>query len=315
MECLRGSRRTRDLLVLARALLSLAEERLVCRPMKGTAARGYWAEQDDMLGRALRASEKNRAENVMIVDMVRNDIGRIAKTGTVKVDVAVRRRTLSRPVADDLDGRRYRRDAIAAPDVGGDVPVGLDHRCPQAQRDGNHQRSRDDATRHLHRGDRVRLPARPLPFQRCDPIRGDRPRQGTAELGVGSGIVWDSVDRDESDECLLKARVIGPRRRAVAALALIRDPRFARIRALGDDLVDARGRVRPARPPPRAARRVRGLFRCAGDPRRCGACSPRPSATCGDPPRCGSCSKPTKGSCAKRSIWSLEGTDAGGDGG
>nr|MBA3640443.1 chorismate-binding protein [Acidobacteriota bacterium] len=63
---------------------SLEGERLLCRPMKGTAPRGYWIAQDDALGRALRDSEKNRAENVMIVDMVRNDIGRIARVGSVR---------------------------------------------------------------------------------------------------------------------------------------------------------------------------------------------------------------------------------------
>ena len=56
-----------------------------CRPMKGTARRGRFAEEDDAAARALAASEKERAENVMIVDLVRNDLGRVARTGTVRV--------------------------------------------------------------------------------------------------------------------------------------------------------------------------------------------------------------------------------------
>jgi para-aminobenzoate synthetase/4-amino-4-deoxychorismate lyase len=55
------------------------------RPMKGTAARGLWFEQDVDQAKRLRASEKERAENVMIVDMVRNDLGRIARPGSVRV--------------------------------------------------------------------------------------------------------------------------------------------------------------------------------------------------------------------------------------
>ena len=55
------------------------------RPMKGTAARGLWFEQDLEQARRLRESEKERAENVMIVDMVRNDLGRIARPGSVRV--------------------------------------------------------------------------------------------------------------------------------------------------------------------------------------------------------------------------------------
>src|SRR5688572_7487731 len=58
---------------------------LVARPMKGTSRRGRTAEEDDARARALHLSEKNRAENVMVVDMVRNDLGRIAETGSVDV--------------------------------------------------------------------------------------------------------------------------------------------------------------------------------------------------------------------------------------
>jgi para-aminobenzoate synthetase/4-amino-4-deoxychorismate lyase len=53
--------------------------------MKGTAARGLWFEQDLEQAERLRSSEKERAENVMIVDMVRNDLGRIARAGSVHV--------------------------------------------------------------------------------------------------------------------------------------------------------------------------------------------------------------------------------------
>jgi para-aminobenzoate synthetase/4-amino-4-deoxychorismate lyase len=55
------------------------------KPMKGTAARGLWYEDDVAQAEALSQSEKERAENVMIVDMVRNDLGRIARQGTVRV--------------------------------------------------------------------------------------------------------------------------------------------------------------------------------------------------------------------------------------
>lgn len=61
-------------------------DRIVARPMKGTAPRGRWSEEDRALLASLLASEKERAENVMIVDLIRNDLGRIAKFGTVKVE-------------------------------------------------------------------------------------------------------------------------------------------------------------------------------------------------------------------------------------
>jgi para-aminobenzoate synthetase/4-amino-4-deoxychorismate lyase len=58
--------------------------RLVTRPMKGTAPRGRWAEEDVALRDQLAASTKNRAENVMIVDLCRNDLSRVCTVGSVR---------------------------------------------------------------------------------------------------------------------------------------------------------------------------------------------------------------------------------------
>ncbi len=55
------------------------------RPMKGTAARGRWLAEDLERAVALQTSDKERAENVMVVDLLRNDLGRIAEVGSVRV--------------------------------------------------------------------------------------------------------------------------------------------------------------------------------------------------------------------------------------
>lgn len=78
----------------ARTVLSFSPElfvarrgpRLTTRPMKGTAPRHPDPAEDERLGQALLASDKNRAENLMIVDLLRNDLGRLAEPGSVKVE-------------------------------------------------------------------------------------------------------------------------------------------------------------------------------------------------------------------------------------
>ncbi|MBL7373588.1 chorismate-binding protein, partial [Escherichia coli] len=58
---------------------------LTAKPMKGTARRGATAAEDDALAAHLAADIKQRAENLMIVDLMRNDLARIARPGTVRV--------------------------------------------------------------------------------------------------------------------------------------------------------------------------------------------------------------------------------------
>lgn len=65
---------------------SLKDGKIVTRPMKGTARRGRWAEEDSAAIEQLKNSPKEKAENLMIVDLLRNDLGIVAETGSVTVD-------------------------------------------------------------------------------------------------------------------------------------------------------------------------------------------------------------------------------------
>ena len=66
-------------------LVRVADGRVTLRPIAGTRPRGATPEADDALADELLADEKERAEHVMLVDLGRNDVGRIARFGTVKV--------------------------------------------------------------------------------------------------------------------------------------------------------------------------------------------------------------------------------------
>ena len=64
-------------------------ERLRTRPMKGTAPRGRYASEDNLIARDLARDPKQRSENTMIVDLMRNDLSRIADTGNSQGDETV----------------------------------------------------------------------------------------------------------------------------------------------------------------------------------------------------------------------------------
>jgi len=66
--------------------LRIDGERITTRPMKGTTPRGRWPEEDEAAALRLLDSRKDRAENAMIVDLLRNDLGRIARAGSVRVE-------------------------------------------------------------------------------------------------------------------------------------------------------------------------------------------------------------------------------------
>ena len=182
--------------------------RIVCRPMKGTWPRGYWPAQDDARGEVLRSSEKNRAENVMIVDMVRNDLGRVASTGSIQVaslfDVeryplqwqmtSTVEAALSHPTLDRLFEAMF--------------PCGSITGAPK-RRSMEIIRELESTPRGVYTGaiGYISPHGRSHFSVAIRTVVVDRERK-LASFGVGSGIVWDSVDRDEYDECVLKARVI-----------------------------------------------------------------------------------------------------------
>ena len=181
--------------------------RLESRPMKGTAARGRSAAEDRAQLAALRASEKDRAENLMILDMARNDLGRVARPGTVQ---ALR---LCEPekyptVWQLVSAVAAETDASVA-----DVFAAL---FPAASITGAPKKRTMDVIADLETSPRqiytgaigFLAPGRRAQFNVAIRTLLLDVRTGRAEYGVGGGIVWDSDSAAEQAECRAKARIL-----------------------------------------------------------------------------------------------------------
>ena len=117
------------------AILSLSPERFLrclgdqieARPIKGTRPRGATPEEDRRLAMALEASLKDRAENVMIVDLLRNDLGRVCRPGSVRVpqlcglESYANVHHLVSVVTGELAAERHPLDRLAAAFPGGSI--------------------------------------------------------------------------------------------------------------------------------------------------------------------------------------------------
>ena len=180
---------------------------LTCRPMKGTIRRGRTTLEDQEQAQSLKESEKNRAENVMIVDMIRNDLGRIAKIGGVQVPELF---TVERyPTLWQMTSTvQARTDASLTQIFKALFPCASITGAPKVST-MRIISELEASPRKMYTGSIGYIaPNRRASFNVA--IRTalvDRQEQ-TAEYGVGGGIVWDSTDKDEYEEALLKGRVL-----------------------------------------------------------------------------------------------------------
>jgi para-aminobenzoate synthetase / 4-amino-4-deoxychorismate lyase len=183
--------------------------RIETRPMKGTRPRGRWPEEDAALAAQLASSEKDRAENLMIVDLLRNDLGRVCETGSIRVprlfDVE-RYRTVWQ-LTSTVEGRL--REGAGLGDILGAVfPCGSVTGAPKISTMALIEEL-EVSPREVYCGaiGMVR-PGGDMAFN--VPIRTlwwDR-QTGRAEYGTGGGIVWDSTPASEYDELRAKSAVI-----------------------------------------------------------------------------------------------------------
>ncbi len=191
------------------------EGRLTTRPMKGTTARGRWQEEDCARAQALIRSPKERAENVMIVDLLRNDLARVAEVGTVEVPELFnleRFETLWQLTSTVTARLRPRTGLVEI--LRAVFPCGSVTGAPKAHTMAliaNLEQSR----RGVYCGavGVVAPPGAPLRARFSVAIRTavvDR-ATGEAVYGVGGGITWDSNPIAEHDELVAKAAILHSR--------------------------------------------------------------------------------------------------------
>ncbi len=185
-------------------------DRIVTRPMKGTVKRGNTSREDTRLSEWLFNSEKNRAENVMIVDMMRNDLGKIARIGSVKVPqlFCLERYPTVWQMTSEVTASTSSSlcDIIAALFPAASVTGAPKPRTMQIIS------GLESEPRRIYTGSIGFIaPNRHSQFSvAIRTVLIDRQLQ-VAEYGVGGGIVWDSSAAEEYDECLVKAQVLARR--------------------------------------------------------------------------------------------------------
>lgn len=181
--------------------------RLESRPMKGTAARGRSAAEDRARRGALLASEKERAENLMILDMARNDLGRIARPGTVDV---------LRLCAPEKYPTVWQLVSAVAAETDASVAEIFAALFPPASIVGAPKARTMEIIAGLETSPRQAYtgaigflaPGRRAQFNVAIRTLLADVRTGRAEYGVGGGIVWDSDPEAEQAECRAKARIL-----------------------------------------------------------------------------------------------------------
>ena len=150
-------------------------DQVLLRPMKGTARRGLNLREDEALAHRLRSSAKEQAENVMIVDLLRNDVARVAETGSVTVPAlfTVERYETVLQLTSDVSAR-LRPGTGLVELFRALFPCGSVTGAPKASSMEVIRIAGADAPWRLLRGDRSRRAARragPRPLQRRHPDR------------------------------------------------------------------------------------------------------------------------------------------------
>jgi len=183
---------------------------LTTRPMKGTWPRGRWYAEDVAHRKMLAESEKNRAENVMIVDLLRNDLGRVSASGSVAVTtlweieqyetVFQMTSTVQSKIQKGVGFSQLIQAMFPCGSVTGAPKVRTMEIIKEVETD----------PRGVYTGSIGYVsPEGEACFNVAIRTVCVNTKSQIAEFGVGGGITYDSSPDGEFDECLTKARILG----------------------------------------------------------------------------------------------------------
>jgi len=181
---------------------------ITARPMKGTVRRGYDLQTDKMNKYNLLNSEKNRAENVMIVDLLRNDLGRISKSGSVQVpklfDIE-KYETLYQMVS--VISSRLKKNITISEVIKNIFPCGSITGAPKISTMSIINKIEKEP-RGIYTGSIGFIHKKKIIFNVAIRTLIINKKTFRGEIGLGSGIVWDSDAEQEFQETILKSRFL-----------------------------------------------------------------------------------------------------------
>jgi len=177
------------------------------RPIAGTRRRGASPHEDEALEKELLADPKERAEHLMLLDLGRNDVGRVAEIGTVKVtdQFFIERYSQVMHIVSNVEGKlRHDRDAIDALAAG--FPAGTVSGAPKVRAmqiiDELEKEKRAlyaGCVGYFSAGDEM---------DSCIVLRTALIKDGVMYVQAGAGIVADSDPESEQQECINKAKAL-----------------------------------------------------------------------------------------------------------
>ena len=191
-------------------MVQLLDRTVISRPIAGTRRRGRTDEHDRRMAAELIEHPKERAEHVMLVDLARNDVGRVAEFGSVHVDelMTLERYSHVMHLTSQVSGEL--RDGLGPIDVlRATLPAGTVQRCAEGAGDGDHRRARAGQARPVRRRRRLRRLVAATSTRRSRSARCSSRATGRRRAcRPAPGIVADSVPDDEDLECRNKAAAL-----------------------------------------------------------------------------------------------------------